>query len=529
MRILISDPLSEIGLTLLRDSGFECIYMPKSDNVELERIVKVVDAWIIRSGTKINFNLINISKNLKAIGRAGVGVDNINLDAATRKGIVVMNVPDINTISAAEHTMALILALSRNIYQGHLGLSKGIWNRHRLTGSELKNKKIGIIGLGKIGREVMTRCNSFGMEVFGYDPFVNSEVFDKNQIKIISFDDIIKKVDYLTIHIPMTKNTKGLFNYKIFEKMKRTARIINVARGGIINEKDLAKALNKNLILGAAIDVFEKEPIDSKNYLLDAPNILLTPHLGASTHEAKERVSYSICKQICDYLKENKLTNAVNIPISNFSKIKRIKPLLELSELLGSLISQIQDGPIYEVIVEGEGTASDVSPISLACLNGLLKSRVPERINFINANSIAKELGIKVTSQYNLKKSNYNNLITVKVNIDNKIYRFDGSLFDNNEFRIVNVLGWEIEILPKGVMLIIENNDVPGVIGEVGTYIGNLNINIAAYLLSRRKGNLNALAVIRLDGQLLDEQLEEIKNIKNISSVNQINTNYSLN
>tara|TARA_A100001011_G_C14283017_1_gene832382 strand:- start:359 stop:1948 length:1590 start_codon:yes stop_codon:yes gene_type:complete len=529
MKILISDPLSEIGLTLLKDSGFECIYMPKSDNSELESIVEVVDAWIIRSGTEINHRLINISKNLKAIGRAGVGVDNIDLDAATRKGIVVMNVPDINTISAAEHTMALLLALSRNIYQGHHGLSKGLWNRHKLTGSELKNKKIGIIGLGKIGREVMTRCNSFEMKVLGYDPFVNSDVFDKNQIKILSFNSIIKEADYLTIHIPMTKNTKGLFNYTVFKKMKSTARIINVARGGIIDEKDLAKALNNKLILGAAIDVFEKEPIESKNHLLNAQNILLTPHLGASTYEAKEGVSYSICRQICDYLKENKLTNALNIPISNFSKNKRLKYLLELSELLGSLISQIEDGPIFEVMVECQGKARDILPISLACLNGLLKSRVPERINFINANSIAKELGIKVTSQYHTKKTNYSNLITVKVNINNKNYRFDGSLFDNNEFRIVNVLGWKIEILPKGVMLIIDNNDVPGVIGDVGTYIGNLNINIAAYILSRRKGDLNALAVIRLDGYLLDDQLDEIKNIKNINSVNQIDTNYSLN
>jgi len=529
MKVLISDPLSEIGLSLLKKSGFECIYMPESKNSELERTAKLVDAWIIRSGTKINYKLINISKNLKAIGRAGVGVDNIDLDAATRKGIVVMNVPDINTISAAEHTMALLLALSRNIYQGHHGLSKGLWNRHQLTGSELKNKKIGIIGLGKIGREVMTRCNSFGMRVLGYDPFVNSEIFDKNQIKILSFNSIIEEADYLTIHIPMTKNTKGLFNYKVFEKMKSTARIINVARGGIIDEKDLAKALNKNLILGAAIDVFEKEPIDSKNHLLNAQNTLLTPHLGASTHEAKEGVSYSICKQVCEYLKENKLTNAINIPVSNISKIKGLKYFLELSELLGSLISQIKKGPVIEVLVQCQGAASDISLISLACLNGLLKSRVPERINFINANSIAKELGIKVTSQYQLKKSNYNNLITVKVNIDNKNYRFDGSLFDNNEFRIVNVLGWEIEVLPKGVMLIIENKDVPGVIGEVGTYIGNLNINIAAYILSRRKGDLNALAVIRLDGYLIDDQLDEIKNIKNISSVCQINTNHSLN
>ena len=527
MKILVTDPIASKGLALIKKTGFECLYLPNANRSELKIAAKEVDAWIIRSGTIIDSKLIEVTKKLKVIGRAGVGIDNIDLDASTRKGIVVMNTPDVNTISAAEHTIALMLSLSRNIHKGHLELQKGLWNRHKLTGSELKGKKIGIIGLGKIGREVMIRCIPFGMQILGYDPYINPNIFNKDEIKVLSLDQLIQEADYVTIHIPMTKDSKGLINYKLLQKMKKTARIINVARGGIINEGDLAKALREKLILGAAIDVYENEPIDLNNCLINLPNILLTPHLGASTYEAKEGVSHAICKQICDYLIDNKLNNAVNVPFTDFSRIKEIKPFLDLSELLGFIISQMKSGPILNVTLECEGAANETTAILLACLNGLLKSRVPERINFINANSIAKELGIDATSKYHVKKSNYSNLISVKINIDNKVYRFDGSIFNDNELRIVNVMGRKIEVFPKGVMLIIENDDVPGVIGQLGTYIGNLDINIAAYLLSRKKGSLNALAVIRLDGALSNHQLQEVGKIKNICSVKQISTKYN--
>ena len=304
MKVLIADPISKHGLSILSDSGLDLIIKADSSLDEKLSAVKDVDGIIIRSGTKVDNKMLQIAKGLKVIGRAGVGIDNIDLVAATRKGVVVMNTPDVNTISAAEHTIALILTLARNIHLGHSTLMDGKWNRHNLIGTELRNKKIGILGLGKIGKEVMKRCLSFGMEVLGFDPYVNQNLFSDKEIKISEIDEVVSESDFITLHMPLNKNTENLFNFERFKKMKSTASIINVARGGIINESDLAIALNEGVINGAAIDVFHTEPISKNNPLLKSKNILLSPHLGASTKEAKEGVSKAICEQVRDYLKE---------------------------------------------------------------------------------------------------------------------------------------------------------------------------------------------------------------------------------
>ena len=351
--------------------------------------------------------MLESGKKLQVIGRAGVGVDNIDIQAATRKGIVVMNTPDVNTISAAEHTIALILALSRNIHHGHMGLDQGSWNRHELVGTELRNKTIGIIGLGKIGREVMERCRSFKMNIICYDPFINKELFTNDEITITDLDSLTKNSDYITLHIPLNDKTRDLFDYDRLKLMKPSARLINVARGGIINENDLAKALKENSIAGAAIDVFKTEPIDKDHPLIGIPNALLSPHLGASTNEAKEGVSRSICEQVRDYLLHNRLSNALNIPISNLALLKEVQPFLDLAELLGNLLSQIVKEPTERVLIECQGTAEEIRPISLAFLKGFLSSNIPDRINYINAEAIAKELGIEVQLNYNNKESNY--------------------------------------------------------------------------------------------------------------------------
>ena len=300
MKVLVSDPITESGLTILRKGGLEVHYLPEGSNEEIISASKDVHGWIIRSGTTILENFIEGAENLQVIGRAGVGVDNIDIPAATRKGVVVMNTPDVNTISAAEHTVGLMLALSRNIPRGHCRMRKGQWNRHSLVGSELRNKTLGIIGLGKIGREVMKRCRSFNMKILGYDPYVNQELFSDDKVKIVDIDELTQSSDIITLHVPLNDSTKDLFDSNRISKMKKNAKIINVARGGIINESDLAEALNNNVISGAGIDVFSNEPLDSSNPLASAKNILLTPHLGASTAEAKEGVSRGICKQMLD-------------------------------------------------------------------------------------------------------------------------------------------------------------------------------------------------------------------------------------
>ena len=523
MKVLISDPITDEGLSILKNAGLDIIYLPESSKPDLEDAVnEEVQAWIIRSGTKINDGMIKSAKNLQVIGRAGVGVDNIDISSATRNGIVVMNTPDVNTISAAEHTLGLMLTLSRNIHYGHSGLEKGEWNRHQLVGTELQNKSLGIVGLGKIGREVMDRCKAFNMNMLGYDPYVKQEMFREDEIKIVDLETLTSEADYITLHVPLNAQTRDLFNYNRLCSMKPSARIINVARGGIINEADLAKALKEGKISGAAIDVFTKEPIENDHPLVGIPGVVLSPHLGASTKEAKEGVSRAICEQVRDCLLHDKLTNALNMPISDLDKLKENKPYFDLAEILGHLQSQIAEGPISYVSIECFGTANEIKPISLAFLKGLLKSHVPERINYINAETIARELGVVVDLRYSSTETSYINLISSKVTLNDSDYRLDGSVFNDRHPRLVNILGREMDVTPRGTILLVENNDVPGVIGKVGTLLGNLNINIAAYLLNRNEEKGKAFAVIRVDSRLSQSDLKILAKLKDIQSVKQI-------
>jgi len=319
--------------------------------------------------------------------------------------------------------------------------------------------------------------------------------------------------------MPLNDDTRNLFNFTLLKTMKRTAKIINVARGGIINETDLARALNEEIISGAAIDVFATEPVETDNPLLSAKNILLSPHLGASTKEAKEGVSIAICEQIRDYLSDQKLTNALNMPISNLSLLKDLKPFLDLGELLGNLMSQLNKDPISQVLLECQGNIEDIRPVSLAALKGILSPNLPDRVNYINAEAIAKEIGIGVEIRYSNTDSNYNNLISLTIITKNNSFQLDGSIFDDLKPRLVNVLGREMEVTPKGVMLFIENVDVPGVIGKVGTLLGDRNINIAAYLLNRRNQDGKAFAVVRLDNSVKQEDLDELRKLKEIENV----------
>ncbi len=521
MKVVISDPISTDGLKILEDNDIEIINAVNDNINEDFQHIGSADAWIIRSGTKLDSKIINKANNLSVIGRAGVGVDNIDIPAATRKGIVVMNTPDGNTVSAAEHTMALMLALSRNINHGHHSLSKGQWNRHKLVGSELRNKTLGIVGLGKIGREVLQRSQAFNMEILGFDPFLPENLFRSDEIKLCDFDYILKKSDYITLHVPLTKDTKNLFDYDTLKKMKKEARIINVARGGIINECDLAKILKEQKISGAALDVFETEPLPNDSPLLSAPNIILTPHLGASTKEAKDGVSISICNQIKNFLINEDLENAINFPFQNVSQMKEMAPFLKLSRELGFIHGQISSGPIKEVKINCFGKAEEIKLIGLSFLKSLLESRVPERVNYINADTIAKELGIDVTLNYSTVNSNYSNLISAIVISDEKVI-LEGSVFDDNLPRLVNILGYKIEVNINGTLLFIQNDDVPGVIGKVGTLLGENNINIVAYLLSKEKSRNLAFSVIRLDEFVKVEIIEKLNSIKELKYVQQI-------
>ena len=350
-----------------------------------------------------------------------------------------MNTPDINTISAAEHTVAMMLTLSRNISVGDSEVKQGEWNRNELIGSELSNKILGIVGMGKIGREVMTRCRSFGMNILGYDPYMNQETFNSEEVKMVELDELVSSADIISVHVPLTDSTRDLFNYKRLSNMKSTGRIINVARGGIINESDLAKALSKGLIAGAAIDVFTSEPIDKSNPLVNAPNIVLTPHLGASTNEAKEAVSLAICEQVRDYLINEKLNNAVNMPISDIAKLKEIEIYLDFAELMGNLQSQLNPGGINKIQVESSGAIEDSKPIALAFLKGFLSKRIPDRVNYINAETLAVDLGISVEHSYTNDSGSYTNLIRTKITGRENHSLISGSVFEGGHPRLVNI------------------------------------------------------------------------------------------
>ena len=522
MKILISDPITENGISILKDAKLNVLYMPKASIEEKIKASKEVDGWIIRSGTTITAQMIESSKNLQVIGRAGVGVDNINIPVATRRGIVVMNTPDINTISAAEHTVAMMLTLSRNISVGDSEVKQGEWNRNELIGSELSNKILGIVGMGKIGREVMTRCRSFGMNILGYDPYMNQEMFNSEEVRMVELDELVSSADIISVHVPLTDSTRDLFNYKRLSNMKSTGRIINVARGGIINESDLAKALSKGLIAGAAIDVFTSEPIDKSNPLVNAPNIVLTPHLGASTNEAKEGVSLAICEQVRDYLINEKLNNAVNMPISDIAKLKEIEIFLNFAELMGNLQSQLNSGAINKVQVESSGSIEDSKPIALAFLKGFLSKRIPDRVNYINAETLAVDLGISIEHSYTNDSGSYTNLIRTKVSGKNKLSLISGSVFEGGHPRLVNILGYEMDVAPYGTMLFTWNKDVPGVIGSVGTILGNAKVNIGGYLLSREMNDDEAFSVIRVDSEVSKEILVSLEKLPEIISIQQL-------
>ena len=522
-KILVSDPIADKGIEVLENAGFEVIYNPNPSNDELQSYLSDIDAWVIRSGTKISSEELSDTRNLKVIGRAGVGVDNIDIKSATNKGIIVMNMPDGNTISAAEHTMAMMMALSRNIQIGHMTIINGEWSRKTLVGSELKGKILGVIGLGRIGREVIKRALGLEMKIIGYDPFVNEDVFDSENIEIMDLDELTKISDYISLHIPLIESTQYLFDIDRLKMMKESARLINVARGGIVNEKDLSFALNNGIIAGAAIDVFEEEPLDLDNPLIKSQNILLTPHLGASTHEASEGVSFGICRQVKDYLLESKLSNPINMPIQDISQLKQIQSLLDLSETMGKISCQLLDNsPLESVSVECMGDIEDSKPIALSLLIGLIQSMTDINVNFVNIASIAQERGIEFTHSVSSEQSSYSNLVKLKILSKETEIKIEGSASGKNDYRIVNVLDYELDFKPEGNMLFIKNKDVPGVVGKIGVLLSKFDINIGEYLLSRSHPDEFAYSVIKVDSIIKFELIEKLLQNDEIMSINQI-------
>ena len=523
-RILISDSLSKKGLGILGEAkSLKYDLKPGLSPEELKKIIPEYDGIIIRSETKLKADIIEAGARLKVIGRAGIGLDNIDLPAATKKGIVVMNTPQENAIAAAEHTIAMIFSISRKIPQATASMKAGRWEKKKFMGVELYNKTLGMIGIGVIGTIVADRARGLKMKVIGFDPYLSKEVAEKRGVDLVSFDELLSRSDFITIHTPLTDETRNLIDQNAFDKMRKGVILINCARGGIINERDLFDAIKGGKVAGAALDVFEKEPAIG-NPLLELEEVISTPHLGAATEEAQENVAIAISQQIVDYLLLGEVRNAVNMPAVSPDILPSLRPYLRLGEKLGSFLSQISNYAIDEVLVEfhGEVVEFGTKPITISVLKGLLTPFIGETVNFVNAPIMAKERGIKITESTRETAEDFTSLIALTTRSKMEQNYIAGTLFGRKELRIVKLNDFLIEAIPEGYVLLVNNYDRPGVIGNIGNALGSRNINIATMQFGRDRMGGNAISLLHLDAPLPTGMMAEILRLPHIISVRQI-------
>ncbi|HEX8650270.1 MAG TPA: phosphoglycerate dehydrogenase [Pyrinomonadaceae bacterium] len=525
IKIFVADDVKESGLEPLSAAGFEVTKRTGLKGDDLFEAVRDCDGLIVRSETKVTAALMDAAGRLRAVGRAGVGVDNIDIAAATVRGVVVMNAPDGNTITTAEHTIALLVALARRIPQASASLKAGRWERKRFIGTELQGKTLGIVGLGRIGRVVAQRARGFGMQVVAYDPFVAPEQARDLELETASLEEVFTRADFLTVHTPLTAETRGLIGARAFASMKPGVRIINCARGGLVDENALLKAIREGKVAGAALDVFEEEPPRPDHPLLALDEVIVTPHLGASTTEAQEGVAFTVAEQMRDYFLTGALKGAVNVPALAAQELNVLQPYIKLAGRLGRFQAQfIDEAPVREVLLEyaGEVAEMDAAPVTRAFLAGLLRD-MSARVNLVNAFLIAEERGISVTASYKRAGSALAPAISTRVLTTTGEQAVAGTLFGpGGEGRITMIDGFRLEAIPRGHMLVTRNRDVPGVIGHIGTVLGQHNVNISRFHLGRRERGGEAMAVIETDAPLTKDALEELCSFEPIISARQI-------
>ncbi|TAL27919.1 MAG: phosphoglycerate dehydrogenase [Nitrospirae bacterium] len=520
MKVLVSDKISDKGVEILKKAGLTVDVKTGMKPEELKACIGEYHGLVIRSATKVTADIIESAKNLKVIGRAGSGLDNVDKAAASKKGIVVMNTPGGNTITTAEHTIAMLFALARLIPQATASMKAGQWEKKKFMGVELFNKTLGIVGLGNIGNQVAKKAQGLEMMVIAYDPFLSEDRAKTLGIEKVELPELFSRADFITIHTPMTPETKNLINADTIAKMKDGVRIINCARGGIVNEKDLYEALKSGKVAGAGLDVFEKEPAGPDNPLLGLDNVICTPHLGAATEEAQENVAIAVAEQIADYLVRGTIRNAVNFPSIPADQVARLQPYLSLAEKLGSFAAQIFEGGITGVTIEYLGEASELNtaPVTIAALKGLLTPILEETVNFVNAPFIAKERGIEVKETRSDDAGDYQSMLALRIKTKEKERYFAGTLFSKKDPRVVRIDNFAVEIVPEGIMLLIYNNDKPGVIGNLGSFFGKNNINIARMHFGRESAGGIAISVMSIDSPVSPANLEEIKKMPNVLS-----------
>jgi D-3-phosphoglycerate dehydrogenase len=524
MHILVCDPVSPKGIDLLKQRPEFKVNVLKERLAEsaLLPLVGDVHAMVVRSETKVTRKIIEAAHQLRVVGRAGVGVDNVDVEAATQRGIVVMNTPSGNTISTAELTFSMLMALARKIPQAHLSMKAGEWNRKAFQGVELYNKTLGILGMGRIGSEVARRAIAFGMRVLAYDPFLALSRAKALQVELVEVDDLYARSDFITVHMPMTDETKAMINAAAFAKMKKGVRVLNCARGGIVGEADLEEAIKSGQVAGAALDVYEAEPPPAKYGLRDLPQVIMTPHLGASTEEAQENVGIEVAEAITDYLLHGTVRNAVNLPNLDAKTYAIVKPYLNLGEKLGRVLAQLAPKRNDRLIVTYGGRATELpgDPITRSVLKGFLAAVGGKEVNQVNVRTMAQSLGLLVEEIKSNEETDYNEWLHVAVHAGDHKVSAGGTFFGKrNDPRIVRINSLPVEVVPSGVLLLLTNRDRPGMVGYIGGLMGKHHVNIASMSLSREKIGGHALTVLNLDSVPSPELLEEIQKDPDISNV----------
>jgi D-3-phosphoglycerate dehydrogenase len=517
IRVLVTDKLSRRGVELLRQRpGVEVEIRDKLSPEELKDLLRDMDALIVRSATRVTADVLASSPRLKVVGRAGVGLDNVDLEAATARGVVVMNTPGANTTSAAEHTVSMLLSLAKHIPQATASMKSGKWEKSKFLSVELSSKVLGIIGLGRIGTEVAKRVKGFNLRVLAFDPFISAEAAQSLGVELVDLPDLYRQSDFITIHTPLTPETKDLICAATIVQMKDGVRIVNCARGGIVNEADLYEALRSGKVAGAGLDVFEKEPItDSPLFAL--PNFISTPHLGAASEEAQEAVAIEIVQQVLDYLLKGIIRNAANAPSVPMEVLRTLQPWLTLAEKLGRLASQLSEGRLTEIRLgfQGEIVSLDCIPLTVAMVKGILDP-IHDSVNMVNAMTIARRRGVRVVESKSTETTDFASQITVTLQTDRGATETAGTLFSRQDPRVVDIDGFRLEAILDGYMLVFSNNDVPGVIGRIGTLLGQNNVNIAGMQLGREKRGGRAVSIVNVDDPIPGPVLDEIRRIPNI-------------
>ncbi len=525
MKVLVSDKFSDEGLKVLEEApGITLDYQPGLSAEQLLQAVADADALIVRSGTHVTEDVFRAAGKLKVVGRAGVGTENLDLEAANRKGVVIMHTPFGSTTTTAEHTIAMVFALARRIPSASQSTKSGHWESERFVGIEVAGKTIGIVGAGKIGRLVIERALALKMKPIVYDPYLAAETMRRLGGEQVEFDELLARSDFLTLHTPLNAETANLLDEESLAKVKPGCHVINCATGGLIDEAALADAVRSGRVAGAAIDVFAKEPPGSDNPLLGLEQVICTPHLRTATRDAQVNITVQIANQVIDFLQKGIIVNAVNVPSIKADLLSILRPHIELAERLGSFIAQLHGKGLEEVHLEYAGTVADhpVEPLSMAALKGILTPMIGPEANYINAPHLARERRIRVTETRSQSNRGFASMIRLSIVGSSGEHTVCGAMFGESDYRIVRVDGCSVEVLPDGHILVLQNEDRPGIIGFIGQILGRADINIAGMNLSRQSVDGHAVSLINVDSCIPDATLDELRAHPHIISASQI-------